>query len=166
MTSPFRRCIFERLSALAVAMAFVAPFGAPHAHASSDIIPVMLDQARVLKLPDNLATLVVGNPLIVDVTVQSGGILVLTGKGYGVTNLIALDRSGRVLLDHLVEVQGAPDSITVYRGISRESYSCTPFCDRRITLGDSPDYFDKTLKQATERNGKAQSGGGANHGPR
>lgn len=159
MTSSFRRRTFGRLSAFAVALAFFVPCGALRASAT-DIIPVMLDQARVLKLPNNLATLVVGNPLIADVTVQPGGILVLTGKGYGVTNLIALDHNGKVLLDHLIEVQGAPDTVVVYRGINRESYSCTPFCDRRVTLGDTPDYFDKTLKQTSERSISAQGGGG------
>ncbi|MEZ5786368.1 MAG: pilus assembly protein N-terminal domain-containing protein [Xanthobacteraceae bacterium] len=167
MTSSFRRRTFGRLSALAVALALFAPSGASQASAT-DIIPVMLDQARVLKLPEQLATLVVGNPLIADVTVQPGGILVLTGKGYGVTNLIALDHNGKVLLDHLIEVQGAPDTVVVYRGITRESYSCTPFCDRRVTLGDTPDYFDRTLKQTSDRNATAQTGGGAmsGHAPR
>jgi hypothetical protein len=166
MTSSFRRRTFGRLSALAVAMAFAAAYGAQQAHAT-DIIPVMLDQARVLKLPGNVATLVVGNPLIADATVQPGGILVLTGKGYGVTNLIALDVNGRVLVDHLIEVQGAPDTVVVYRGIERESYSCTPFCDRRVTLGDTPDYFDKTLKQTTDRSSSAQGGGArGQQGPR
>ena len=48
-------------------------------------ITVYLDQAKVLKLPDKTATLVVGNPLIADVAVQPGGIMVLTAKSYGVT---------------------------------------------------------------------------------
>jgi hypothetical protein len=166
MTSSFRRRTSGRLSALAVVMALAAAYGAQQAHAT-DIIPVMLDQARVLKLPGNVATLVVGNPLIADATVQPGGILVLTGKGYGVTNLIALDVNGRVLVDHLIEVQGAPDTVVVYRGIERESYSCTPFCDRRVTLGDTPDYFDKTLKQTTDRSSSAQGGGArGQQGPR
>jgi Flp pilus assembly secretin CpaC len=55
---------------------------------------VHLDQAKVLKLPEKTATLVVGNPLIADVAVQPGGIMVVTGKSYGVTNLVALDRGG------------------------------------------------------------------------
>ena len=59
-------------------------------------INVILDQAKLLKLPERVATIVVGNPLIADVALQSGGILVVTGKGYGVTNLIVLDRAGNV----------------------------------------------------------------------
>src|SRR5688572_17905805 len=67
---------------------------------TGDTIKVYLDQARLLKLPDGTATLVVGNPLIADVAVQSGGTLVVTGKGYGNTNLIALDRSGALIMEH------------------------------------------------------------------
>lgn len=38
-------------------------------------------------------------------TLQNGGILVITGKGYGSTNLLALDRNGRVIMSKTVRVQ-------------------------------------------------------------
>ena len=60
-------------------------------------IVVRLDQATLFKVPDHAATVVLGNPLIADVTIQSGGIAVLTGKGYGGTNVIVLDRGRRVV---------------------------------------------------------------------
>ena len=41
----------------------------------------------------------IGNPLIADASVQPGGIMVVTGKGYGVTNLVALDRDGATLME-------------------------------------------------------------------
>ena len=68
--------------------------------------------------------------------------MVVTGKGYGVTNVIALDRGGRVLSDNLVRVKGPLENVVVYRGMTRESYACAPNCERRITLGDSPEYFE------------------------
>ena len=58
------------------------------------------------RLPDGTATLVVGNPLIADVAVQSGGTMVVTGKSYGNTNLVALDRNGVVMMEHQIEVSG------------------------------------------------------------
>ena len=158
MTYPLRRRSTRRLPILALAFT-VAMTAMPNASRASGPIVVMLDQAQIVKLPEKLATIVVGNPLIADVTVQSGGLLVITGKGYGVTNLIALDRGGNILMDRFIEVQGPPDSVVVYRGVDRESYSCTPFCERRVTLGDTPDFFDKTLKQVGTRNANAQSGG-------
>ena len=118
-----------------------------------------LDQAQMIKLPEGAATMVVGNPLIADISIQSGGMAVLTGKGYGVTNIVALDRFGAMLEQKTIEVQGARDSVVVYRGVERESYSCMPKCERRITLGDSNTYFGTTLAQTGARTGQAQGGG-------
>ena len=112
-----------------------------------------------MKLPDRVATIVIGNPLIADATLQNGGILVVTGKGYGATNLLALDRSGQVLMDQMVQVLGPAggDLVVVYKGVERESYSCAPDCQRRITLGNSPAYFAATLAQTGARSGQAQT---------
>lgn len=123
---------------------------------NSGAVTITIDQAQVMKLPDGVATLVVGNPLIADVSVQAGGMAVLTGKGYGVTNLVALDRSGTVLEQKTIQVQSARDSVVVYRGIERESYSCMPKCERRITVGDSPNYFGPTLGQTVARTAAGQ----------
>jgi hypothetical protein len=109
-----------------------------------------------MKLPDRAATVVIGNPLIADISLQHSGMAVITGKGYGATNIIAMDRAGTVLLEKTIEVTGPSDSIVVvYRGINRETYSCTPECSRRVTLGDFPDYFDKTLSQTVTRDTQA-----------
>jgi hypothetical protein len=96
--------------------------------------------------------------LIADVSIQSGGMMVLTGKGYGMTNLVALDGSGAMLEQKTIQVLGARDSVVVYRGVERESYSCAPKCERRITLGDSTDYFGATLGQTGARTGQALGG--------
>src|SRR5215813_13145618 len=111
---------------------------------AADVMTINLDQAEILQLPDRVATIVIGNPLIADATLQAGGILVVTGKGYGATNLVALDRAGRVLMSHTVQVLGAgtEDMVVVYKGVERETYSCASDCERRITLGDAPTYFN------------------------
>jgi hypothetical protein len=119
-------------------------------------ITVRLDQAKLLKVPDRTATLVIGNPLIADVAVQPGGIMVVTAKSYGITNLMALDRGGKTLMEHPIQVVGPVDSVVLNRGIERESYSCLPICERRIVLGDSANYFSATLTQGTILNTQAQ----------
>ena len=111
------------------------------------------------RLPERTATLVVGNPLIADAAVQPGGIIVITAKSYGVTNLVALDRTGTTLMEHAIQVLGPVDNVIVlYRGVERESYSCTPNCERRIMLGDTPNYFTSTLNQTSNLNSLAQGG--------
>ena len=128
--------------------------------ARADTLNVNVDQARLLKLPDRVNTIVIGNPLIADATLQKGGILVVTGKGYGATNLLALDRNGRVIMRKDVRVLGPSgrDLVVVYKGIERETYSCAPVCEPRITLGDATAYFNGTLGQTGARNGQAQGG--------
>ena len=112
-------------------------------------ISVNVDQAKLVKLPDRVATIVVGNPMIADVTLQNGGIIVVTGKGYGATNFIAMDRSGQILDDRQIQVAGPTDQlVTIYRGVDRETYSCMPICQRRVTLGDGDNYFKSVMDQA------------------
>ena len=139
-------------------MSPVAAFAA----SDTEAVAVVVDQARVIKLPERVATIVVGNPLIADVTLQPGGMVVVTGKGYGSTNMIALDRTGAVLADRSIQVEGPTDKlVTVFRGIDRESYSCTPVCQRRVTLGDGSSYFDSVLGQTGSLNGQAGGSAGA-----
>jgi Pilus formation protein N terminal region len=129
------------------------------AQAQADTITVNVDQAQVLKLPEKVATVVIGNPLIADAALQSGGIMVVTGKGYGSTNLLALDRGGRVIMDKTIEVLGptGQNLVVVYKGVERESYSCAPECKPRITLGDSQNFFNGALGQTSARIGGAQA---------
>jgi Flp pilus assembly secretin CpaC len=127
-----------------------------------DPIAVNVDQAKLVRLPGKVATIVVGNPLIADVALQTGGVIVVTGKGYGATNFIAMDRSGEILIDRVIEVEGPTDKlITIYRGVERESYSCMPICQRRITLGDGDGYFKSTIEQAGSLSSQATSSAAA-----
>ena len=135
-------------------IAGLAPSGAGAAG-----IQVIIDEAKLVKLPERVATLVIGNPLIADASVQSGGLVVLTGKSFGATNFIALDRSGAVLMEIVIEVRGRSDVVVMYKGVDRETYSCTPICQRRIMPGDTKEYFDLTLVQTLTRSTAAQTGG-------
>jgi hypothetical protein len=138
------------------AASLAAPVG------SADKIAVNVDQAKLVKLPPKVATIIVGNPLIADVTLQGGGVVVVTGKGYGATNFIAMDRAGDILVDRLIQVEGPQDQIvTVYRGVERESYSCMPICQRRVTLGDGDKYFQLSIDQAGSLSSQASGSAAA-----
>jgi Flp pilus assembly secretin CpaC len=127
-----------------------------------DRIAVNVDQAKLVKLPTGVATIVVGNPLIADVALQTGGVVVVTGKGYGATNFIAMNRSGEVLVDRQIQVEGPTDQlVTIYRGVERESYSCMPICQRRVTLGDGETYFKSTIDQAGSLSSQASGSAAA-----
>ena len=124
--------------------------------AAADTVSVVLDQAKILRLPERVASVVIGNPAVADGTLQTGGLLVATGKGYGTMNIIALDARGAVLAEHSVKVAASRDGmVTVYRGVDRETWSCAPRCERSTVLGDAPAFFDGVINQIGTRNGHA-----------
>src|SRR5918994_1958730 len=78
--------------------------------APAESILVNVDQAKLVKLPGKVATIVVGR---------------------------------------MIQVEGPTDQlVTIYRGVERESYSCMPICQRRVTLGDGATYFKAAMDQA------------------
>jgi hypothetical protein len=154
MSSVLPRSLRLALGSLALALLFW-PLAAA---AEPNVVAVNVDQAKLVKLPARVATIVVGNPMIADVTLQPGGVVVVTGKGYGATNFIAMDRSGEILVDRLIQVEGPSEQlVTVYRGVDRETYSCMPMCQRRMTLGDGDHYFGSVVQQAGALNGQASA---------
>lgn len=127
---------------------------------AGDVIPVDIDSARLIELPASANTVVIGNPLIADLSIQPGGLAVITGKGYGATNVIALDKDGTVLTEKTVLVKGPSEpTVIVYRGVTRNTYSCAPDCEPRLTLGDDKDYFALTAAQSTTRSTQAMAAG-------
>jgi hypothetical protein len=133
------------LSALAAIAAAAEPTKGIH---------VLLDQAQIVRLPDQVRTLVIGNPAVADGTLQSGGLLVVTGKSFGTTNVIALDQRGNVLSEHQIVVSAPKkeETLTVWRGAKRETWSCAPRCETSVMLGDNPDFFEAAVGQVQSRN--------------
>lgn len=123
------------------------------------VLEITLDQAKVARLPVGATTLVVGNPAIADVTMLKGGAaMVVTGKGYGQTNLIALDAQGNIIDEKQIDVQPARSVLVVQRGSDRESYWCNPTCMPTVQLGDENKAFTEASGQIGVRNGLAQGG--------
>ncbi|WP_332691051.1 pilus assembly protein N-terminal domain-containing protein [Bosea sp. (in: a-proteobacteria)] len=159
MTASRLALIAAAAAALAPAVAQTRPAPAPAPTATEnrqESVIVTVDHAKVVRLPEKAQTVIVGNPAIADVTVQRNGVMVVTGKSFGVTNLIALDASGTLLAESFVRVRAATDSVlTVQRGLERESYSCTPVCQPAAQLGDVKRFFDEVGGQSSSRNAAA-----------
>lgn len=117
-----------------------------------DPISVMVDRAKVMRISAPAATVVIGNPAIADASVQDRQTIVLTGKVAGITNLVILDAKGQLIADELINVE-KPDKgyVTVQRGGSRYTYSCTPSCNTAMEPGDATDYFSQASSQMTAR---------------
>ena len=118
---------------------------------AADQISVLLDRAQLFKMPESAKTLVIGNPVVADVSIIKNGLMVVTGKSYGLTNVIALDNQGRQISDTLIQVTAPKDEmITVSRGMESETYHCAPTCNPTLMLGDDDKYFGKVSGQAAK----------------
>jgi Flp pilus assembly secretin CpaC len=93
-------------------------------------ISVQMNEAKIVKLARPADTVVIGNPAIADASVQDASTIVLTAKGFGVTNLVVLDRDGNPIVDELVTVtRQTASSVRVYRRAEMQTLSCTPYCE-------------------------------------
>ncbi|MFC5555916.1 pilus assembly protein N-terminal domain-containing protein [Methylobacterium iners] len=141
---------------------FALAVSAATAAEAPPVVTVIVDNAKVIRLPEATRTVIVGNPMIADISLQKNGVVVLTGKSFGATNLIALDKSGGMLAESTISVEAQQTSVVmVQRGLERESYSCTPNCQPSVQLGDSTKYFGEVSGQATQRGAFAAGGNGA-----
>jgi Flp pilus assembly secretin CpaC len=124
--------------------------------APGETLVVKIDQARPVKVPPGTQTLIIGNPMIADVTLlKQGGVMVVTGKGFGETNLIALDATGNAVAESMVEVVATDNGVIVQRGLDRQSYTCAPRCQPTARLGDDAKYFSEVSAQIQAHNSLA-----------
>ena len=119
------------LKAWPIAVLFAAGALGLAAPAAADAgIQVEMNQAKIVKLARPADTIVVGNPLIADAAVQDASTIILTGKGFGVTNLVVLDSEGNPIVDAQVTVmRQTASSVRVYRRADIQTLSCTPYCE-------------------------------------
>ena len=130
-----------------------------HTALALEIVEVQLDAARTIGLPANVATLVLGNPSVADITaIKNGSTIVITGKGFGETNLIALDAQGKMLAESTIRVVPSKGKLLVQRGMDRQSYSCLPTCQPTLSLGDDAKYSGEVAAQIGARNSASAPG--------
>jgi Flp pilus assembly secretin CpaC len=149
MTSLPARLAAAMLATLCVAGALAAQMG--------DDIIVKYDQSQLLRLPQPAAEIIIGNPVIADVAVQSGGMLVVTGKSFGITNMIVLDAKREVIMERRIMVRREDARVVnLQRGTQRQTYNCTPQCNPTVTIGDEQAYFDTMAKAAERKAGMSE----------
>ena len=120
-----RHCINLIGSAALASLGLV--FAAP---AVAEPLQVLMNQAKIVKLARPADTIVIGNPLIADASVQDASTIVLTGKGFGVTNLVILDKEGNAIVDEQIVVsRHFVNSVRVYRRSEVQTLSCTLYCE-------------------------------------
>lgn len=119
----FRRAASAALLAAAVSCVPMTALADPG-------IPVVMNQAKIVRLTRPADTIVIGNPEIADAAVQDARTIVLTGRGFGVTNMVILDAEGELIADEqIVVTRQTAESVRIYRRANIQTLSCTPYCE-------------------------------------
>ena len=131
-----------------IALGLLAPLPA-HAAALS----LAMDQVRTLTFPAPVATVYVGNPSIADINMIDARHAFVIGKGFGSTNIVALDHDGKQVSNTAVAVlsdPGGASTLVLNRGAQRVTYSCSASrCEMTPEPGDSNDVFSQVNGQAS-----------------
>lgn len=144
----------RRFLSLAAALAVLAA-AAP---AVAQSMPIRIDQAARIVLSGAARDVIVGNPAVADVTVLDSRTLVITGKGYGITNLVVVDGRGRTILDRQIIVSANDDGrVTMYRGGDLYNYACAPRCERTPMPGETDATYQQAAPPFTASVQRAQS---------
>lgn len=126
-------------------------------------VDVIIDQARLIRLDSDAVQIIIGNPAIADVAAQAPRLLVVTGKSYGTTNLIALDADDREIFSAKLGVREADmRQVTLYKGTARQSYHCAPDCQRTLSIGDDKSQFEQLAESVSKKFGVVNSAIGGN----
>jgi hypothetical protein len=139
----------RRVPFAALAFAILLPL--PVQAATGDV-SLALDEVHTLTFRAPIATVYVGNPSIADITMIDSRHAFVLGKGFGRTNIVALNHDGVQVFASHVSVIGNDNAgtVTLNRGAQRVTYNCTGSrCEPTPLPGDGKDTFDAQNSQAS-----------------
>jgi Flp pilus assembly secretin CpaC len=112
-------------------------------------IAVPMDEVRVIQFSSPVSTVYVGNPSIADVSMIDNRHAFVLGKGFGATNVVALDQDGKQVVNDAVSVYARTGStVTLMRGANRTTYACGGArCENTPMPGDDKDSFEVRMGQ-------------------
>ena len=167
-----KSCSLSRKTVSAFCMALAAFVLAGAVNASADEpelgtliqqrgILVTVDQAKVIRIEHEADTVIIGNPAIADAVLYDRKTLVITGRAFGSTNILILDANGELVIDEVLRVQPATDSIvTVQRQRQNFTDRCTPLCKPAVAPGDQNEFYEQSINQSDRRNEFASQAAG------
>jgi type IV secretory pathway protease TraF len=142
-----------------LAAAFLAAVPA-YAASKNDSVALALDEVHTLTFRTPVSTVYVGNPTIADVTMIDAKHAFVQGKGYGRTNIVALNRDNVMVFNTHVTVTGNDDggTVTLNRGAQRVTLNCAGGrCEPTPMPGDGKDMYDSLAGQVTAHQTAARS---------
>jgi Flp pilus assembly secretin CpaC len=112
-------------------------------------ISVPMDEVRVVQFSSPVSTVYVGNPSIADVSMIDNRHAFVLGKGFGGTNMVALDADGKQIVNDAISVYArAGSTVTLMRGANKTTLACGGArCENSPMPGDDKDTYDIRMGQ-------------------
>ncbi|MBR9825956.1 MAG: pilus assembly protein CpaC [Alphaproteobacteria bacterium] len=132
--------------------------------AQASDVEIAADHATLVRLPADASAVVIGNPSVADAMVHDLRTLVITGRLPGRTNVIAVDRIGRIIYQSDIIVNN-PEAgqVALFRGSNRTSLACgDTTCDEVPRVGDDFDRSGALNTQQQQRLATADTAAGGN----
>ena len=124
--------------------------------ADAHTVRIPSNHAGVVRLPEAAATVIVGNPAIADAALYDQRTLLVSGRAFGQTNVIAMNEAGQVIYTADLSITESNRShVRVYRNNVQYSFVCDPECQSLPTVGDEPAWFEDMSGQRATQAGQA-----------
>jgi Flp pilus assembly secretin CpaC len=82
--------------------------------------------------------IILGNPIIADITVRDDQYIFISGKSPGRTNMLVYGRDGKISEQFILVVRDPNTYLTVYQGAGNKAhFDCEPQCQRVLRIEDS-----------------------------
>jgi hypothetical protein len=130
----------------------------------NEFVALALDEVHTLTFRAPVSTVYVGNPTIADVTMIDARHAFVQGKGYGRTNLIALNRDNVQVFNTRITVTGndGGGTVTLNRGAERVTLNCAGGrCEPTPMPGDDQKSYNAATTQAAAHQSAAHSAAAA-----
>lgn len=115
---------------LAAALVFASVSAA---QAQSSAMNLAVDTSQRVAVRGAISSIIVANPQIADATVVDANTLFVTGKGYGSTQITAVDAIGRILFQNQIVVTGGQTgAVRVWRGAQVTEMACAASCSPSV----------------------------------
>ena len=103
-----------------------------------DTLHVVVDKAHLIQLEVNAATVMIADPVIADVAVESPRLVFVIGRAVGETSLFILDADGNRMVDTTVVVGEREDQVEAEPDAPAPTYSAAPAAtqqkEREVTV--------------------------------
>ncbi|HVJ40077.1 MAG TPA: pilus assembly protein N-terminal domain-containing protein [Dongiaceae bacterium] len=123
---------FMRAFLLLCAISAAIPVYTSRARADG-ILSIPLNSAEIIRLQGNPKDIIIANPNVADVTLQTPDHMIIIGKQPGRTSLLILDPEQKIILKRMVVVSDGNDGLVIVHGprggtMSQDSYACAQNC--------------------------------------